>query len=50
MGGLDRQLVEELKLRLPPETRQYLQKSDHALVVAEELLAHGHLPDAASKI
>jgi uncharacterized protein (UPF0332 family) len=31
------------------ETRQYLQKADHALVVAEELLAHGHLPDAASK-
>jgi uncharacterized protein (UPF0332 family) len=32
------------------ETRQYLQKADHALIVAEELLAHGHLPDAASKI
>jgi len=32
------------------EARQYLQKADHALIVAEELLAHGHLPDAASKI
>ncbi len=31
------------------ETRQYLIKADHALIVAEELLAHGHLPDAASK-
>lgn len=31
------------------ETRQYLIKADHALIVAEELLAHGHMPDAASK-
>lgn len=31
------------------ETRQYLLKADNALIVAEELLAHGHLPDAASK-
>lgn len=31
------------------EVRQYLTKADHALIVAEELLAGGHLPDAASK-
>jgi len=31
------------------ETRQYLLKADNALIVADELLAHGHLPDAASK-
>ena len=31
------------------EIQRYLIKSDHALIVAEELLAAGHLPDAASK-
>ena len=32
------------------EVRLYLEKADHALLVANELLAHGHAPDAASKI
>lgn len=31
------------------EARRYLAKADHAMVVAEELLAGGHIPDAASK-
>lgn len=32
------------------ETQRYLVKAESALVVAEELLASGHLPDAASKV
>ena len=32
------------------ESKRYLDKADHALVVAEDLMAQGHLPDAASKI
>ena len=32
------------------EVRLYLEKADHALLVATELLEHGHAPDAASKI
>lgn len=32
------------------EVRRYLDKADHALVVAEDLMAQGHAPDAASKI
>jgi len=31
------------------EVRRYLDKADHALEVAEELLKDGHVPDAASK-
>ena len=31
------------------EIRKFLEKADHALAVAEELLRHGHAPDAASK-
>ena len=31
------------------EVRRYLEKADHALQVAEELLERGHAPDAASK-
>lgn len=31
------------------EVRRYLEKADHALLVAEELLERGHAPDAASK-
>lgn len=32
------------------EIMRYLNKADHALVVAQDLMAQGHLPDAASKI
>lgn len=32
------------------EVRKFLEKADHALAVAGELLQHGHAPDAASKI
>lgn len=32
------------------EIKKFLEKSDHALAVADELLRHGHAPDAASKI
>lgn len=32
------------------EVRRYLDKADHALLVAEDLMQHGHTPDAASKI
>lgn len=32
------------------EIRKYLDKSEHALQVAEDLLHGGHVPDAASKI
>lgn len=32
------------------EVKRYLDKADHALVVAEDLMAQGHAPDAASKI
>ena len=32
------------------EIRRYLDKADHALTVAEDLIERGHLPDAASKI
>ena len=32
------------------EIRRYLDKADHALVVAEDLMERGHAPDAASKI
>jgi uncharacterized protein (UPF0332 family) len=32
------------------EVRRYLEKAEHALFVAESLLEHGHIPDAASKI
>ncbi len=31
------------------ETRRYLEKAERALLVAEDLLVHGHIPDAASK-
>lgn len=31
------------------EVRRYLEKADHALRVAEELLQQGYAPDAASK-
>lgn len=33
-----------------PESDKYLAKAEHALQVAEDLMAAGHLPDAASKI
>jgi uncharacterized protein (UPF0332 family) len=32
------------------EIRRYLDKADHALVVAEDMMEKGHAPDAASKI
>ncbi len=32
------------------EVMRYLDKADHALVVAQDLLEKGHAPDAASKI
>lgn len=32
------------------EVRRYLDKADHALIVAGDLMAQGHAPDAASKI
>ena len=32
------------------EIRRYLDKTDHALVVAVDLMEQGHAPDAASKI
>jgi uncharacterized protein (UPF0332 family) len=32
------------------EIRKYLEKADHALAVAGELVQHGFVPDAASKI
>jgi uncharacterized protein (UPF0332 family) len=32
------------------EVKKYLEKSEHALIVAEELLKGGFAPDAASKI
>lgn len=32
------------------EARRYLDKAEHALEVAEDLLKGGHAPDAASKI
>jgi uncharacterized protein (UPF0332 family) len=32
------------------EIRKFLEKADHALAVADQLLQHGHAPDAASKI
>ncbi len=32
------------------EIKKFLEKADHALAVADELLQHGHAPDAASKI
>ncbi len=32
------------------EVRKYLERAEHALLVAEELMAGGHAPDAASKI
>lgn len=32
------------------EIRRYLEKAEHALLVAADLLDDGHLPDAASKI
>ena len=32
------------------EIRRYLDKADHALIVAEDLMERGHTPDAASKI
>lgn len=31
------------------EIRKFLEKADHALIVAEDLMARGHAPDAASK-
>lgn len=30
------------------EVMRYLEKADHALVVAQDLMAQGHLPDAAA--
>jgi len=32
------------------EIRRYLDKADHALIVAVDLMEQGHAPDAASKI
>jgi uncharacterized protein (UPF0332 family) len=32
------------------EVRKYLDKAEHALQVAEDLMRGGHVPDAASKI
>ena len=32
------------------EIKRYLDKADHALIVAEDLMERGHVPDAASKI
>lgn len=32
------------------EVRKYLDKAEHALLVAEDLMRGGHAPDAASKI
>ena len=32
------------------EIRRYLDKADHALIVAEDLNVQGHAPDSASKI
>ncbi len=32
------------------EVLRYLNKADHALVVARDLMEQGHVPDAASKI
>ena len=32
------------------ESKRYLDKADHALVVAQDLMEQGHLPDADSKI
>jgi uncharacterized protein (UPF0332 family) len=32
------------------EVGKYLDKAEHALLVAEDLLRGGHAPDAASKI
>jgi uncharacterized protein (UPF0332 family) len=32
------------------EIRRFLDKADHALVVAEDLMERGHAPDAVSKI
>jgi len=32
------------------EVSRYLNKADHALVVAEDLMERGHTPDAASKV
>ena len=32
------------------EVMRYLNKADHALAVARDLLDRGHAPDAASKI
>ena len=32
------------------EIRRYLDKADHALIVAVDLMDQGHVPDAASKI
>ena len=31
------------------ESRRYLDKADHALIVAVDLMEQGHAPDAASK-
>jgi len=32
------------------EVRGYLDKADHALAVAQDMITHGHSPDAASKV
>lgn len=32
------------------EVKRYLDKADHALIVAVDLMEKGHVPDAASKI
>ncbi len=32
------------------EVKRYLEKADHALIVAEDLMVQGHTPDAASKV
>ena len=32
------------------EIRRYLDKANHALIVAEDLIGQGHAPDSASKI
>ncbi len=32
------------------EIKRYLEKEEHALLVAADLLGDGHVPDAASKI
>lgn len=32
------------------EIKRYLDKADHAIIVAEDLMGQGHAPDAASNV